>query len=125
MNIETSCDQILYSVRSSQLNYSCQETPFSIYLTIRKTHHPKAHLEHVKKVDLNAVTNNLVKAVEHEIASLKSEIEDLKAQLEVTEATAEHRKFELEKCAAKETKHKKEVLHWLGSLNKKGSKNSD
>ena len=34
-NVQASCVQILSSVRSSNLNFSCQETPFSIYLTIR------------------------------------------------------------------------------------------
>ena len=36
-NIQTSCDFILKNVRSSSLNYSVQETPFSLFLTIRKS----------------------------------------------------------------------------------------
>ena len=36
-SIQKSCDLVLASVRSSSLNYSSQETPFSIYLTIRKS----------------------------------------------------------------------------------------
>ena len=36
-NIQTSCDFILKNVRSSSLNYSVQETPFSQFLTIRKS----------------------------------------------------------------------------------------
>ena len=31
------CDHILNSVRSSNLNFANQETPYSLYLTIRKT----------------------------------------------------------------------------------------
>ena len=36
-NVQSSCDFILKEVRSSSLNYSVQETPFSLYLTIRKS----------------------------------------------------------------------------------------
>ena len=35
--IESSCNLILRNVRSSGLNFSAQETPFSLYLTIRKS----------------------------------------------------------------------------------------
>ena len=35
--IESSCNLILHNVRSSGLNFSAQETPFSLYLTIRKS----------------------------------------------------------------------------------------
>ena len=36
-SIKNSCDLILNSVRNSSLNSTIQETPFSSYLTIRKT----------------------------------------------------------------------------------------
>ena len=36
-SIKNSCDLILNSARNSSLNFTIQETPFSIYLTIRKT----------------------------------------------------------------------------------------
>ena len=32
------CESIIDSVRSSHLNFSIQETPFSLYLTIRKSY---------------------------------------------------------------------------------------
>ena len=35
--IRNSCEQVLDSVRSSNLNFSTNETPFSIYLTVRKS----------------------------------------------------------------------------------------
>ena len=35
--IQDSCAHILRSVRNSKLNFACQETPYSIYLTIRKS----------------------------------------------------------------------------------------
>ena len=36
-SIEDIYNQVLLSVRSSNLNFSSQETPYSIYLTIRKS----------------------------------------------------------------------------------------
>ena len=36
-NVKNSCDKVLTSVRDSSLNFSLQETPFSIYITIRKS----------------------------------------------------------------------------------------
>ena len=35
--VQSSCNFLLQSVRNSGLNFSCQETPFSIFLTIRKS----------------------------------------------------------------------------------------
>ena len=34
---QSSCDFLLHSVRNSGLDFSCQETPFSIFLTLRKS----------------------------------------------------------------------------------------
>ena len=36
-SVKTSCDFIINSVRDSSLNFSIQKTPYSLYLTIRKT----------------------------------------------------------------------------------------
>ena len=36
-SVQSSCDFVLYSVRTSGLNFTCQETPYSIFLTLRKT----------------------------------------------------------------------------------------
>ena len=46
LNIKTSCDFVIGSVRDSLLNYSIQETPYSLYLTIRKSFARSANLEH-------------------------------------------------------------------------------
>ena len=35
--IESSCNSILQKIRTSGLNFSCQETPFSMYVTVRKS----------------------------------------------------------------------------------------
>ena len=37
LTVQNSCDFVLRSVRDSFLNYSIQETPFSLYLTVRKS----------------------------------------------------------------------------------------
>ena len=37
INIESSCNSIIQRIRSSGLNFSCQETPFSLYMTVRKS----------------------------------------------------------------------------------------
>ena len=37
LSVKNSCDSILKSVRKSCLNFSMQETPFSIYITVRKS----------------------------------------------------------------------------------------
>ena len=37
VNVQTSCDVVLSSVRESSLNFSVQETPFSLYITVRKS----------------------------------------------------------------------------------------
>ena len=37
LSVQNSCDFVIRSVRDSFLNYSIQETPYSLYLTIRKS----------------------------------------------------------------------------------------
>ena len=37
ISVKNSCDFIINSVRNSALNFSSQETPYSLYLTIRKS----------------------------------------------------------------------------------------
>ena len=45
--IQSSCQELINCVRSSTLNFSIQETPFSIYFTVRKTTRKAANLHHV------------------------------------------------------------------------------
>ena len=35
--VQQSCESVLTNLRSSSLNYSVLETPFSLYLTVRKS----------------------------------------------------------------------------------------
>ena len=36
-NLENTCNSLLQNIRTSGLNFNCQETPFSIYVTVRKS----------------------------------------------------------------------------------------
>ena len=42
-NLKRSCDSVIDSVRTSSLNFSCQETPFSFYITLRKSFRKASH----------------------------------------------------------------------------------
>ena len=112
-NIETSCDLIMNSVRSSQLNFACQETPFSIYITITKSQHRKAvGLEH-------AVGKNLAIAVlQEENLLLKQTIADLETMLKDSDDKVKQAEIKLD---AVDTKQRKEVLQWKEGFTKKDS----
>ena len=72
LNLENSCDQIVKSVRNSCLNFSIQETPYSLYLTIRKSF-TKAPQD--SSNDLKNESENII----------NQEIETLKARLSEAE----------------------------------------
>ena len=78
--VQDSCVKILKSVRNCSLNYSCQETPYSIYLTIRKSwskHHRPCEAQQIGR-DQPLETNV------NENWSLKVELAAVKAQLEAS-----------------------------------------
>ena len=56
--VNISCDSVLNSVRTSGLNYSCQETPYSLYLTLRKSFTQPRHVHHVPQPDHHQVEQN-------------------------------------------------------------------
>ena len=74
-------DHIISSVRSSELNYSYQETPFSLYLTIRKTKIKKHEASGFKSSQTD------VKALKEENLSLKGCISDLQDKLDASKHT--------------------------------------
>ena len=78
INIQKSCSEILNSVRNSNLNFSCQETPFSIYLTVRKSWNRKVCEtgHHVSEPNSDLILS--------ENLSLKAELADVKAQLKIS-----------------------------------------
>ena len=92
INIQKSCSEILNSVRNSKLNFSCQETPFSIYLTVRKSWNRKVcETGH----QVNEPNSDLVLS---ENLSQKAELDDVKAQLKIS-------KDNTKELAAAESEH--------------------
>ena len=87
VSIDDLCGKILCSVRSSNLNYACQETPYSIYLTIRKSwskhQQVQQQQEYVQQLPqpLSQVELNLK---DQEIENMKCELEDLKTKLQMS-----------------------------------------
>ena len=83
--VQTSCDLVINSVRASLLNFSIHETPYSLYLTIRKSlskspnqifAQPQQHVEpDVQVRDLESLQSRL-KLVENANLSLKENYEE-------------------------------------------------
>ena len=78
------CDLILKQVRSSSLNFAIQETPFSVYLTLRKS-----FCQPPRKVSTPDKPSNIV---ESELSSkkLKTELETLRKELKVLKTKSDH-----------------------------------
>ena len=112
-HLKKSCDLVIDSVRKSCLNFSLQETPFSIYLSIRKSFARNKPIEEVGEKEPIATEFN-----KENDSALIEEIKMLKMKL--GEAEDENMKlkhsFE-EKCDSSEKKSKQieilevEVLH--------------
>ena len=75
-SVQNSCDVILNSVRASFLNYSCSETPYSLYLTIRKSW-----------VKTSSVSDN------HQFGTRLEELDSLKLKLKSLEDSNESLKI--------------------------------
>ena len=86
LNIENKCNQILQSLKSSCLNYSAQVTPFSIYVTIRKSlvkqtiNHPYEETNDVVEEKMDHIRE--LQVLKSRCKFLESSNEDLKASLE-------------------------------------------
>ena len=104
---QKSCNTILENVRSSKLNFSIQETPYSLFLTIRKSftknflnHQPEPHLDSRTKVlDIKKISD-----LEAELDILKTENRNLKLKNEHLEkgnvALANNYEEEVSECEA-------------------------
>ena len=123
-NIQKSCFSIMNNIRSTNLNYAVQETPFSIYVTIRKslikskiiqfhsTTQPEPYADEISK--LKARCNFL----EHANETLKMKYEDevnesevkgklvaeLEKKLEILSERKDNSKAEIETKVAKQVK---------------------
>ena len=76
-NIQESCDQIIHSVRTANLNFAYQETPFSIYITVRKTVTKLQQGQQSLPSNRTAAADDLTKALEEENTALKTKLKDL------------------------------------------------
>ena len=89
LSVQKSSDIILSSVRKSSLNYSLQETPFPLYITVRKSFSKlKSDIEgldepedlHVKENEKNNLKVKL-KALEEENSLLHQNLEKLENEV--------------------------------------------
>ena len=115
-NLQESCAQILRSVRSSSLNYASQETPFSIYLTIRKSWN-KHHPGHVP-VALGSESLQDTGKLASENLSLKSEVTDVKAQLKAAKDIISVIETKVEVAEAEAYQLHKSIKKWKEALEK-------
>ena len=95
-DVQSSCDFLLYSVRNSGLNFTSQETPFSIFLTLRKSFvksfQPQIKSEENKLFVKNLKAENLKevnKKLEEALKNLKNDYEDAVADSEAKIKTIE------------------------------------
>ena len=82
-NIKSSCDSIINNIRSSPLNYSLQETPFSLYLSIRKS------IRKPSGIFIPEFENPELLENELEQETCKQEIERLSSKCEALEKACE------------------------------------
>ena len=89
LSLENSCELIVKSVRNSCLNFSIQETPYSLYLTIRKSF-SNVSQEPILIQPPVEIPNNVSEAL------LKEEIKGLKMKLSESEDMNHRLRFEHE-----------------------------
>ena len=100
LQIENKCHEILQSLKSSSLNYSAQITPFSIYVTVRKSlvkqmiNHPSEEAQTV--VDKNSDFSSKYEIMKSRCKFLETSNDELKVSLE-QEVIANEGKSELMK----------------------------
>ena len=78
-----SLNQIIDCVRSSNLNFAYQETPFSLYLTIRKTNIKNHQANSSQPIQVKSQKD--VEALEKENSVLKNTVRELKDKLNTSE----------------------------------------
>ena len=95
--VQSSCDFLLQSVRNSGLNFFCQETPFSIFLTVRKSFVRSVQFQPSGN-NFNSVNNRFEKNHEliEENKSLKEAFYKLKVDYEHAIGECESNQNEIE-----------------------------
>ena len=78
MSVEKACGQILFCLKSSNLNYMVKETPFSTYVTIRKKFVRNLHsVENITENTPANDNNEYVRKLEKENALLQKKVKDI------------------------------------------------
>ena len=110
VTIQDTCASILNSIRKCNLNYSCQETPFSIYLTVRKSwsKHHQAHHEASHQVS-EPLQHVLYEAKIKEIGSLKTELKELRNQLSESKNANKDLQVKVDAAAGEVLHHHEEL----------------
>ena len=85
------CGQILFSLKMSKLNYLVNETPYSVYITIRKKF-MRDNSEQCVTTENSKNDNDK----ESELHALKDQVKDLETRLAMAKVDFEER--DMEKC---------------------------
>ena len=101
MFIKISCDSVIECVRASSLNFSCQETPYSFYITLRKSFRKGSHghqlpsfpPQQAPQAEHHAQAINL----KHAYDSIKYDLEDALLENESKDEVITSLKMKLEK----------------------------
>ena len=86
---EFACGQLLYNLKMSQLNYFLQETPYSVFITVRKKFkrngegHSEAsdNIEKVNKDITEKEQHEKIQCIEKENKDLKQSVKDTKCDI--------------------------------------------
>ena len=79
VQIKESCLSLMDTIRQSSLNFSLQETPFSLYITIRKSF--------TKSRNLHSQVNQNLMQIQAEKSPAKSDPDILQSRLKLLEDT--------------------------------------
>ena len=120
---QNSCDKIMAEVHKSKLHYLVQESPFSIYLTLRKKFTPEAYQANNSfATEVSTVTNissDKLAQVIKENASLKTDLENVHSEFAASKDIIEELESKIDSAESSEYKHHKEIQQWKLSLEKK------
>ena len=121
--IQKSCATVLRSVRSCNLNYACQETPFYIYLTIRKSWSKitQVHDEPAHQVSelVQKHCNKDHEAEENRYSSLKTKLAGVETQLNTSKQIISELESKADRTEAVVMNHFKETKQWKEILDQK------
>ena len=117
--ITISCENVLESVRCSNLNFSCKETPYSLYITIRKSLTKGSTDSNCwSSGSLNVDNEDSIKRLVEENARLKDMLENYKSDLGSSEELLKLSETRTEAGQVKLSKKCLEVQHCIEAMKK-------